>query len=268
MHKKLCFFIVFMCLITTGCFAQNKGFEFSDTAIFKPDETIDEEVEVKTYSNDIQVPDTTLIINSVLDLKDSVAQWKKDKKLSYLQNLDSLLASEQAKDDAAVNNTMDKAQKGFTFFERLFRSGIFQTLLWIIAGTALFFILYKLFLSKGLFSRSDKGSKNVQELPEEELLQLGNYDLLIQEALQAGDYRSATRFLFLQSLKQMSDKEIIFYAADKTNREYLIQLPEHLKPGFRNIARHYDYIWYGHQIIEKENFQNIQQIFKQFNQTL
>ncbi len=268
MRKKFSFFIIFQLLLLCNCFAQNNSFEYSDTAIYKTDDTEEETFETTTYETSIKIPDTTLIISPVKDLKDSVAQWKKNKNLAYLQKLDSLLAREQAKNDAALNNTLDNAQKGIGFFGRLFSSGIFQIFLWLIAATALFFILYKLFLSKGLFSKSDKEMANVQQLPEEELLQLGNYERLIQEATLNGDYRLATRYLFLQSLKLMADKEIIFYAADKTNREYLQQLPDYLKIGFKNITRHYDYIWYGHQNIEKESFQNIEQVFKQFKQAL
>ncbi len=268
MHKKTCVLIVLLYLTSGISFGQNNTFEYSDTAIYKVETPKEEEFETKTYEDAIQIPDTSLVTHAVIELKDSVELWKQEKSLAYLQKLDSLLAREQAKDEAAVNNTLDKAQKGFTFFDRLFGSAFFQFFLWFIAAAALFFILYKLFLSKGLFRKNDKEVNNVQELPDEELLQLGNYDKLIQEAMEASDYRLATRYLFLQTLKQLADKEIIFYAADKTNSEYLLQIPENLKPGFRNITRHYDYIWYGHQTIEKERFQNIQQIFKQFNQVL
>ena len=266
MHKKLSIFMVLLLLLSTTSFGQTNTFEYSDTAIYQKEESIEEEVEVKTYTEEIKIPDTSFILNPVIDLRDSIAKWKKEKSLVYLQSLDSLLLMEQLEDEAASNNTLNTAEKGVGFFDSLFRSDFFKILLWLIAGIVLFFILYKLFLSKGLFSRAEKEKKNVEELPEEELLQLGNYDKLIQDAIQASDYRLATRYLFLQSLKKMSDKEIIFYAADKTNREYMQQLPEHLQSGFRNIARHYDYIWYGHQTLETNNFKNIQQIFKQFNQ--
>lgn len=267
MHKKFSLFIVLQLLLLGISYAQNNSFEYSDTAIYKVEESQEETYETITYENNIKIPDTTLIVNTVKDLKDSVQQWKKDKKLAYLQKLDSLLAEQQAKEDASVNNTLDTAQKGISFFDRILGSGFFQFLLWLIAGVALFFILYKLFLSKGIFSKNDKEVKNVEEVPEMDLLHLGNYERLIEEAIQKEDYRLATRYLFLQSLKHLADKEIIFYAADKTNSEYLQLLPEHLKESFRNINRHYDYIWYGRQTIEKNIFQNIQQIFKQFNQT-
>lgn len=265
MRKKIYLFIVFQCLMLTVSFGQTNTFEYSDTAIYKVETTDDDAYETKNYETAIQIPDTSLVKHAVINLKDSIQLWKKDKNLAYLQNLDSLLAKEQAKEDAALDNTLDKAEKGFTFFDRLFGSAFFQSFLWLIAALALIFILYKLFLSKGLFTKSDKETNNVQELPEEELLQLGNYEKLIQEAIQQSDYRLATRYLFLHSLKLMGDKEIISYAADKTNRDYLFQLPENLKPGFRNIARHYDYIWYGRQSIEQEKFENIQLIFKQYN---
>ena len=268
MHKIISFFIIFSFLFNADSSGQNNSFEYSDTAIYKVEESKEEKYEVKNYENAIHIPDTSLVLSPIRELKDSVENWKKEKSLAYLQGLDSLLAREQAKEDAALNGTLDKAEKGVTFIDKLFGSEFFQIFLWFIAAMALFYILYKLFLSKGLFSKTEKEKNNVEEHPEEDLLQLGNYDKLIQEALQVSDYRLATRFLFLQSLKQLSDKEIIFYGADKTNSAYLEQLPGHLKSGFKNIARYYDYIWYGNQTIDKNNFQNVQQIFIKFNQSL
>lgn len=95
------------------------------------------------------------------------------------------------------------------------------------------------------------------------------YEAAINKALAAGNYRLATRFLFLRSLKTLSSKKIIDYAADRTNFEYLFQINgTKYYPLFMQVARNYEYVWYGKFEVNEEQFRIIRQNFDEFQKQL
>lgn len=76
-----------------------------------------------------------------------------------------------------------------------------------------------------------------------------------QEALASGDYRSAVRWQFLHALQILSQKEIINWKPDKTNRDYNREIINvSLKNDFRQIARYYEQVWYGNNVLDQHTF--------------
>src|SRR5690606_18641938 len=73
-----------------------------------------------------------------------------------------------------------------------------------------------------------------------------DFDQLIEDAVSREQYRSAVRYHFLRLLKIMSEKQIIEWNPDKTNREYLLEISNPaLKKEFDYLAYVYENIWYG-----------------------
>ena len=80
----------------------------------------------------------------------------------------------------------------------------------------------------------------------EENLKEVNFETLIEDALKEKNYRLATRYLYLKSLKLLTNKDIIEWHYDKTNSEYLNEIKnENTKSVFKRISYIYDYVWYG-----------------------
>jgi Domain of unknown function (DUF4129) len=73
-----------------------------------------------------------------------------------------------------------------------------------------------------------------------------DFEALLTTAETAGNYRLAVRLGYLQVLKQLTDQGLIRWQPDKTNHDYLFELPAGPLPdAFRELTRQFDYVWYG-----------------------
>ncbi|BAV06076.1 protein of unknown function [Filimonas lacunae] len=87
----------------------------------------------------------------------------------------------------------------------------------------------------------------------------------LQKALQESNYRLAVRIWFLQTLRKLSDSDLIRYQPDYTNIDYLLQVQSNA-PGDRSrlfslVTSHYEYVWYGKFEVSKELYERISQDF-------
>ena len=68
----------------------------------------------------------------------------------------------------------------------------------------------------------------------------------LARAEQAGNYRLALRLGYLQTLRHLTDRNLIQWQPDKTNHDYLRELAgTRLAPDFRVLTRQFEYVWYG-----------------------
>jgi hypothetical protein len=96
-----------------------------------------------------------------------------------------------------------------------------------------------------------------------------NFDEEIEKAIAQKDYRIAVRLLYLRSLKQLSDMQLIHWQIDKTNSAYVNELADpSQKQTFSLITRQFEYVWYGNFMIDKQAFVNIALLFQDFKQQL
>lgn len=96
-----------------------------------------------------------------------------------------------------------------------------------------------------------------------------DFDDELEKALAQHNYRLAVRLLYLHSLKQLSDLQLINWQIDKTNSAYVNELADpSQKQVFSVITRQFEYVWYGNFGIDKEAFVNISQLFQDFKQQL
>jgi len=144
-------------------------------------------------------------------------------------------------------------------------------ILWVLAGGVLVFVLYKLFLSNtGLFIRNRKNIDAIVNIEEEEV-QAGRYDGLIKKAETEGNFRLAVRYLYLQSLYNLSERGYIKLATDKTNYQYITELrsgPAGAANLFSVLTNKYDYIWYGEYAVTNHQYESLREEFAAFNKKI
>lgn len=81
----------------------------------------------------------------------------------------------------------------------------------------------------------------------------------IAAALQNDDLREAVRLLYLQTLKQLSDAELIDWQLSKTPTEYLSEVKgEELRAPFRRLTNHFLRVRYGHFEASEPLFRQMQ----------
>ena len=176
--------------------------------------------------------------------------------------MDSFLIDKKKQADKQTKITV-RENKGSSFLDGIFNSGILQTLLWMAAISLLLFIIYKLFLSNAIFSKRLKKVK-IEVEQEEDVTLTNYYDALLRKAYNAGELRIAMRFLFLKTLQKLNDRELIRYSVDKTNSNYVKELPPAKRNLFASLALYYEYIWYGNAPVTKDTFDAIEIKFNDF----
>ncbi|RMD73583.1 MAG: DUF4129 domain-containing protein, partial [Chloroflexi bacterium] len=75
-------------------------------------------------------------------------------------------------------------------------------------------------------------------------------------ARQAGDRRSAVRYLYLAALLWLDEQGLLHYDRSLTNREYLQQLRDQrsLRDRLAPVVNTFDAVWYGQQVIDEQAF--------------
>ncbi|HEX2683356.1 MAG TPA: hypothetical protein VHL77_05470 [Ferruginibacter sp.] len=226
-----------------------------------------EDVEVNTQdavSFDENVLDTSLIKNNLSLPGDSIRNWRNRKEYAYVNYLDSLLKNQKKPKAKPV-----QAPEGPGLFDSFLSSSIVSIVLWTLAIFFILFIIYRLFLADGVFRRKTKAGKVEAQVEEELITEESDFDALIRQALQAGDYRLAVRYQYLKTLHLLAGRQFIQLAPDKTNYQYVREISNRNHQNeFAALTLNYEYVWYGEFGIEKPLYQKIENGFTSLNQKL
>jgi hypothetical protein len=145
----------------------------------------------------------------------------------------------------------------------------FRDLVWFVLVGGFILILF-LFLRSGnvrLFEKKPKVPFSDADVQPGEDLFAVDYQSRVQQAIAAGEYRYATRFLYLGLLKEMALKNLIRYGHERTNRDYLEQLwGTDYYHDFFGLTRSFEYTWYGKFNLSEDDFQLVERNFISFKQ--
>ncbi len=273
MHKFI-FISFFAILFFTNATAQKK-YVYEDSSITQSDKVKYDSTITENYSatdgnaKDTIYVDTTLYFNRLSISPDSVAAWKNLKDFLYIKKLDSLLKAQQHKDK--IKEKVEETEpSGPGFLSRILSSEALQFFFWTLAILFVLFILYKLFLTEGVFRKNTKSAKsNTPEAGEEVINSESDFEILIRQAVQSGNYRLAVRYQYLQTLHLLAGKNLIELAADKTNHQYVREIKnQNYQTDFAALTLNYEYVWYGEFAIEENIYKKMEQGFLQFNNKL
>jgi len=173
---------------------------------------------------------------------------------------------------------MQKLQRKIAkIMQTIFGTSVFNTssdIAWLVVrllgiflvGFLLYFIIKYLINQNGGFFFSKKNKKvSIREQELHENIHEINFPESIAQFENSGDYRSAVRYQFLFILKKLSDKKIISWNPEKTNKDYIIELKTaHLKTGFSDLSYIFDYVWYGEFRIDQASYLKFKNQFQSF----
>jgi len=132
------------------------------------------------------------------------------------------------------------------------------------------FILTKLLGIKyqTLFLRSKNITSPEFEFSDEDIHGI-NFEKVIKEAEDSGNFRKAIRYLYINYLKTLTENELIDWHANKTNKDYDKEMKDtKYYSSHKHLSRIYEYIWYGEFYIDalqyKKYKNNFKQVFKTF----
>lgn len=117
-----------------------------------------------------------------------------------------------------------------------------------------------------------RGRRNVQwDVPkaEQEEVLPADFEAAARAAAQEGNFRQAVRYLYLYSLDLLHRKGMVVMMADKTNADYLRELRGNpYYKTFSLLTLAYEYVWFGHMNLGKEQFDELNGRFVAFKNEL
>ncbi|MBX2846164.1 MAG: hypothetical protein KTR13_08110 [Saprospiraceae bacterium] len=222
----------------------------------------DEEVYVDNYT-ELEADSTTTTYRSIDEA--TIEDYKKKRDYKYFQRerkttwLDKFFRWLAEKLQIKVGNP------GFgAFFKFL------KWLLIIVLSGVIIYVLAKM-LRLGLFTVKDD-QKTKEDIPFEELeknIHEVDFDPLIEEAKATGNYRAAVRLLYLKSLRQLSDRSLIKWSLEKTNKDYFYEIKsDNVKNKYKQLASLFEYVWYGEFDVDQVSYYQIEELFTHFFQAI
>ena len=272
--------IIYISLLLMGFLSAaqaQKKFIYEDSSLLQKEEQVEELIDEVTVVQDSTAmvvapvtsleedePADTILYKNDLNLAyDSIKNWRNLKEYGYTKYLDSLLKNIKPKE------VKEPPRPRRSFLSGLFNSDIVTVLLWTVAIAFVLFILYRLFLAEGVFKRKSKSANAEAEVEEEIITHESDFDALIRQALQSGNYRQAVRYQYLRTLHLLAEKNMVQLSPDKTNFQYVSEIANrsHQQP-FASLTLNYEYVWYGEFEIDKNIYDKIESGFRGFNQKI
>ncbi len=133
---------------------------------------------------------------------------------------------------------------------------VLEIIVYVLMGALAVFLLIRILINEKFNSIFTKKAKSIIDINlSEQHIENIDLDKLLNDALEQKEYRLAIRYHFLKVLKLLSEKNLIDWHFEKTNSDYLKEIKgEHLKSGFQEASRMYDYVWYGERPLNEQNY--------------
>jgi hypothetical protein len=190
--------------------------------------------------------------------QESIDKFRKDKELSYTEsegpsNLLELISK-------WINEQIMKLiqSKGFWLLQ--------EYLSYIIAAAALLIVIF--ILNKNKLSGIVYGIKNSETnrfRESHEDINKIDFDALISSYITKKEFKIAARYCYLQCLKLLSDRKVISWQINKTNRQYTREIRNtELQESFEQLTSFFEWIWYGDYPLEELSFYQTRENFTKF----
>lgn len=96
-----------------------------------------------------------------------------------------------------------------------------------------------------------------------------DFERLIGAEVQSGRYRSAIRYLYLRSLRDLQDRGLLTYKRDRTNRAYARDLAgTSCAAPFAECVRVFERVWYGDAKATADDYVTYTAIFERLQRTM
>lgn len=260
-------FVALVFFVNIKSFSQDSSGAIADSAVVSGD---------PDSSNMFDEPaeDTVVVKTFIDESNDSLLKWKQDREFGYMAYLDSLLRkkTDLKSDTTSIDESTGRKRTRKISISQNEGGGFLNSFplkifFWAVAIFFICFIIYKLFLTNGLFAKkAAKIADDSSEENPESLNEYSEYNLLIHEAESKNDLNLGIRYLYLQMLKKLADSELIHFSPDKTNDKYVYELSgKTYQQQFARLTLNYEYVWYGKFLIDKTMYNQLKEEFISFN---
>lgn len=162
-------------------------------------------------------------------------------------------------------------ERFLTALGRAFHSGVLRWLLWIAVAFLVVFFIAKLVVPEFRLAARRKSRTQIllpQEGHDPVLLPDGG-DLDPEPFVRAGDFRRATRVVYLGVLTAFAEKGLVQLRPERTDEEYYQSLSDAtLKQLFRRLLLQYQYAWFGDFQVTVIQWEQTRLLFEEIKQKL
>lgn len=207
-----------------------------------------------------------LSVDNRMNAQSASPAWTEDQWKQAIEKIDYKEEKKEKKEDTELNNELELDFSPTDFDGSWLHSTTAKVIVISLLIGLLILTIFK------LIDRNVSVNKKVpdsilqaREMTEEELIEQ-TMDDLIAQAIAAGDYRLAIRFLYIQTIQSLNIYKLIQWKKDKTNKDYLREMRTHEKyKHFRELTLVYEVVWYGDHSIEASRFDAVNGLFNEFN---
>lgn len=156
------------------------------------------------------------------------------------------------------------------FMKMVYNAGSAELYLVILLAFAIIAIVLKVneINPIALFRRKTRNLKPVYETGNENISGM-DFPVLIDQAIKQQNYRLAVRYLYLQSLAELSGLGQIELREGKTNREYLREIKNsEARNVFSKLVYSFEFVWYGEFLPDEKQYSLLSSAFVAFHKSL
>ncbi|RAU82744.1 hypothetical protein DP923_05670 [Pontibacter arcticus] len=153
------------------------------------------------------------------------------------------------------------------FFYQRQASGFWEFLMYVALVGVIGFVIIKMLKMdmRMLFGKKSSSVEIPYDIVEENIHEL-DLESLLENAITQHEYRKATRLLYLQSLKKLTEAELINWKPGKTNRSYISEVKQPVvRHEFEQLTNMFEYVWYGGATLGDSLFAEAHKKFGQFH---
>jgi hypothetical protein len=183
----------------------------------------------------------------------SEEKWKKiTKDIDYTENFKEVEPKEES----------HKPRRSFHFNPSIMRAVVIILVVGLLVF--IFYLVLKHFLN--FFDERVKNESFTQIIENlEENIHDADFELLLKQAIDNKEFKLAVRILYLQAIKQLSDKQLIIWKREKTNSHYVREMSTD-KQGrtFSFLTLVYEQSWFSNYHVDQERYSIISEQFFKF----
>lgn len=172
----------------------------------------------------------------------------------------------QQEEDDVVEFETEESQSSSWSLDGVFSSSMAKFIGIMLLLVILIVIVY-LFMQSKVGNKDSKVPLAAESMPDvlEDLPQETDLERFLRLSLEAGDYKTAIRILYIMIIQRMHEHNWIIWKKDKTNRDYLNEVrPRPSYSQFRDITLVYEIIWYGDNEISGTEFNKLKSLFDSY----
>jgi hypothetical protein len=162
-----------------------------------------------------------------------------------------------------------KKNLNYNFSPRPWFSGIssFKGVFGLILIGILVFVLVYLLINAYRASDREISSKQISYTSAVDNIEKADLELMLDKALEEGDYKHATRIKYLMLLRTLTVLEFIHWKKDKTNWNYIVEMRNRTGADlFVKVTQGFERVWYGDKLITKDDYYRMVPVFDQINE--